>query len=190
MNKEKPDIVSICTEPDNHAFLVNKLGGYVKAIYCEKPIATTVEEAQEMIVACRGKTILQINHQRRFLTPTFYYSRGIENTGTHMFDLLRELFGEITILEAKHIDKRDDPNPAGYIKTERGLVIRISPHPTNEPIFHFCPSEVHDFPILEGVKHLVDCLDNKHESISSGEDGLEALKLVLKFKEMADNAEC
>ena len=103
-----------------------------------------------------------------------------------MFDLLRELFGEITIIEAKHTDKRDDPNPTGYVKTERGLVIKISPHPTNEHVFHFCPSEVHDFPILEGVKHLVDCLYNGTPSKPSGEDGLEALKLVLKFKEMAN----
>lgn len=185
-----PDIVSVCTPPNNHAFIVSRLAGMVKAIYCEKPIAENIGDAQAMIQTCRvGKTLLQINHQRRFLTPTFYYSRGIENTGTHMMDMLRELFGELCIFDAKHTDRKKDPNPEGLVITDRGLQIKIQPMDTDVPVFRFCPTEigVNERPILNGVKHIVECLDNPClDQLSSGEDGLAALKLVLRFKEIAD----
>ncbi|MGB3459347.1 MAG: Gfo/Idh/MocA family oxidoreductase [Halobacteriota archaeon] len=39
--------------------------------------------------------------------------------------------------------------------------------------------------MINGVKHLVDCLENNKPSISSGEDGLRALELICAFHESA-----
>ena len=39
--------------------------------------------------------------------------------------------------------------------------------------------------MINGVKHLVDCLGNDKQSISSGDDGLKALELICAFHESA-----
>ena len=68
---EKPDLVSICTWTAQHAELVIGCAeAGVKAIHCEKPIASTWKEAQRMMKAvqeCGSR--LTINHQRRFGDP-------------------------------------------------------------------------------------------------------------------------
>jgi len=65
---ERPDLVSITTKHDAHApltVLCARAG--VKGVYCEKPIAMNLGEADEMIRACgRRGTQLAIGHQRRF----------------------------------------------------------------------------------------------------------------------------
>ena len=39
----------------------------VRAVYCEKPIATNVPDAERMVEACdKAGTLLVINHNRRF----------------------------------------------------------------------------------------------------------------------------
>lgn len=71
IEKEKPDLVSICTWTKQHAELVigcAEMG--VKAIHCEKPLASTWREAQRMVQACKDSgTRLTIDHQRRFGDP-------------------------------------------------------------------------------------------------------------------------
>ena len=39
--------------------------------------------------------------------------------------------------------------------------------------------------MINGVKHLVECLENNKPSISSGDDGLRALELICAFHESA-----
>ena len=186
---EKLDIVSVCVPHEKHSEVINDVVSYVKAIYCEKPIANTIKDAQSVINACKkAGVILQVNHQRRFINPVFRYSRGIMNTGTHMFDLLRELFGEIEIVTSYFTNDKLDPNIGGVIRTERGLQILILPEETDKPVFKFDCAEIFGSPLTLGVIELCDCLDQKRESKSSGVDGLEALKLVLKFKELADES--
>lgn len=113
LKKEKLDIVSICTPMDSHPEIVEYASKYVKGIYCEKPIAPTLKQARKMISVCKkNKVILQVNHEKRFnllhkavkifvddkigniKQVTFYYNRGIYNTGSHMFDLLNWFFGD------------------------------------------------------------------------------------------------
>ncbi len=64
------DAAVICTENVYHRSLVELAAGKVSAILCEKPIATTVEDAQAMIDVCdRTNTRLQIAFPVRF-APT------------------------------------------------------------------------------------------------------------------------
>lgn len=172
---EKLDIVSVCTPPETHCEIVCDIVPYVKAIYCEKPIALNLKDAQEMIETCHEyKVILQINHQRRFKTPVFRFSRGILNTGTHMFDLLRYLFGKVELLT---------PN---FVVLRGRILCRIEEVNTGEPVFEFDCTHNKDKMITLGVQHLVRCLEMGTRTKSSGEDGFQALKLCLAYKEAKD----
>lgn len=65
---EKLDIVSVASFASSHAELVVAcVESGVRAIFCEKPIATTLADAERMIAACRASgSLLVINHNRRF----------------------------------------------------------------------------------------------------------------------------
>ena len=170
---QKLDIVSVCTPPETHCKIVCDIVPYVKAIYCEKPIAPTLEDADKMIEICqRYNVILQINHQRRFLHPKFKFARGIINTGTHVFDRLIELFGEV-----KKLTK-------DYIEFESGTIIELEYISSDEHIFDFDLARSKEPMILKGVQHLVECLKGEHKSHSNGWDGRKALELCLLYKEL------
>ena len=65
---ERLDIVGVATNTPTHADIVigcAELG--VRAVFCEKPVATTLRGADRMIAACRERgALLVINHNRRW----------------------------------------------------------------------------------------------------------------------------
>lgn len=65
----RPDALVVATTAPSHASLVvaaAKVG--VRYILCEKPMATSLGEAREMMDACkRSGTMLAVNHQMRFM---------------------------------------------------------------------------------------------------------------------------
>lgn len=100
------DIVSVCTPQETHAEIVCMVAPFVKAIWCEKPIATTIEDAERMIEVCEGfGTTLVINHQRNYTNPKFRFSRGMLHTGTHVFALIDHLFK--VPVDVEYIDTDD-----------------------------------------------------------------------------------
>ncbi len=146
LRQESLDILSICTWNSTHLDIVRAAIEHgVKAVFCEKPIADTLQNADEMIRLCNEKgVILQIDHQRRFSRfhqevrgflqsgslgriqqVTFYYTRGIANTGSHMFDILRFFFGDVDWVQAAYSQNKshdaNDPNIDGIIKFNSGL---------------------------------------------------------------------
>jgi predicted dehydrogenase len=62
------DIVSVASFAPSHAELVEACARRgVRVIYCEKPIATRLADAERMIAACeQAGALLVINHNRRF----------------------------------------------------------------------------------------------------------------------------
>lgn len=68
LDKVRPDIVSICSLHHLHAPMTIDTAKYKPlAIFCEKPIALSLGEADAMIHACeRSNTMLIVGHQRRF----------------------------------------------------------------------------------------------------------------------------
>jgi UDP-N-acetyl-2-amino-2-deoxyglucuronate dehydrogenase len=115
LEKERPDVVSVCLWHGQHAPTVVAAATYKpKLILCEKPMATTLGEAEQMIVAARrNKVRLAISHQRRFLPgwvearrlvaegaigqPRHLWSTvadGLLNWGTHTIDLMRFVMGD------------------------------------------------------------------------------------------------
>src|SRR5579871_6783112 len=82
LQEEKPDLLSICTWPHLHADMtVAACEAGVRAIHCEKPMATTWGDARRMKAAADANdTILTFNHQRRFLEP-FQTTRRLVKEG-------------------------------------------------------------------------------------------------------------
>lgn len=67
---EQLDGVIVCAENAKHRPMVEQAAGRCRAILCEKPIATTLADAQAMIDACaRTSTRLQIAFPVRFAPP-------------------------------------------------------------------------------------------------------------------------
>lgn len=115
LDQERPDIVSICSWHGQHATMtIAAAARKPRAILCEKPMATSLREADEMIVAAQRNGVkLAIGHMRRFL-PSWDEARqliaagvigrperlwssvsdGLLNWGTHTVDAMRFLLGD------------------------------------------------------------------------------------------------
>jgi len=105
---ENPDLVSVGTWPHSHASIVIAVAeAGVKAIHCEKPMATTWFDAKRMVDACKQNGVqLTFNHQRRFGDPFLKAKKLLDDGaigglvrleascsnlydwGTHWFDML------------------------------------------------------------------------------------------------------
>jgi UDP-N-acetylglucosamine 3-dehydrogenase len=90
--EENLDIISISTWPQLHAEMVIAAAeAGVKAVHCEKPMASTYGEAVRMVEACEANGVqLTINHQRRFGAP-FRMARELVQQGA---------IGDLTRIEA------------------------------------------------------------------------------------------
>ena len=71
------DILTVAVSDHRHADIVVDAAnsGHVKAIFCEKPLATTMEDTERMLQACeRNGVIISVDHTRRFL-PIWRYTK-------------------------------------------------------------------------------------------------------------------
>ena len=76
---ESLDIVSVVTSDDAHAqIVIDAVDAGVRGILCEKPIATTLADADRMIAATERAGIpLLVNHTRRWMSPWLQVSELI-----------------------------------------------------------------------------------------------------------------
>lgn len=110
LRNHEPDIISICTPPFNHLSAISNIirSASNKIIFCEKPLVNSQNEANELRKQLRkSKCLLIPNLSRRWnkgmqrvkenIMSGKYgqlqkihirYTRGIFNTGAHIFDLL------------------------------------------------------------------------------------------------------
>ncbi|RKU07705.1 hypothetical protein C6502_16615 [Candidatus Poribacteria bacterium] len=113
--QESLDIVSVATYAPVHAEITVACAKQrIRAIYCEKPIATRLPDAEQMLDACNDAgALLVLNHQRRFnlnhrrlqeliaadglgelTSASLQWGSGrLGNVGTHMIDALLMLTG-------------------------------------------------------------------------------------------------
>jgi UDP-N-acetyl-2-amino-2-deoxyglucuronate dehydrogenase len=115
LDKENLDIVSVCSWDPQHAEMtIAAAARRPKVVLCEKPMATSVGEAEAMIVACQRNNVkLAIGHQRRYYSswrearrliqegvigkPRRLWStvrQGMLNWGTHCIDCQRFVLGD------------------------------------------------------------------------------------------------
>ncbi|MCM3904050.1 MAG: Gfo/Idh/MocA family oxidoreductase [Pyrinomonadaceae bacterium] len=132
---ESCDAVYIATPNTKHAELAIAAVQAGKHVFCEKPMATSLTEAQAVVEAAgKSDAVFQVGHNRRFapvytalkrlLTESHQphsahvkMNRGellhpewvgdskitggfLYETTIHMFDMMRFLFGEVTMLQA------------------------------------------------------------------------------------------
>lgn len=78
----RPDILSVVTSDNRHAdIVVDAAAAGVRGIFCEKPIATTLADADRMIEAVeKHGTVMTINHTRRWM-PTFRLVKSMLDEG-------------------------------------------------------------------------------------------------------------
>jgi predicted dehydrogenase len=84
IEREKPDILSVVTPDDKHAdIVVHAANSGVKGIYCEKPLATSLADADRMLAACEANGVfISVNHTRRY-APVFVQVREMLRAGTY-----------------------------------------------------------------------------------------------------------
>jgi predicted dehydrogenase len=151
LERERLDVLSICTWSDSHrAILEDAVSAGVRAVFCEKPLADDLAAGAAMIRRCAERgVLLMVNHRRRFDAyhrelgafirggglgrlqhVTCYYTSGVANTGTHLFDALRLYCGEITWVRARPSGNvspnAEDPNLDGWLGLEGGALITVS----------------------------------------------------------------
>ena len=135
IEKEKLDIVSVATYAPFHAEITVACAEQgTRAIYCEKPTATTLPDAERMVQACDdADAILVINHNRRFMhshrrlraliadgaigeltSCTLQWGAGrLGNVATHQFDALRMLTGREVEAVSGTLDSAGKPDCRG-----------------------------------------------------------------------------
>lgn len=82
LERERPDVVSVCTWPPLHPEMVAAAGAAgVRGVVCEKPMAVDLAGCDRMLEAAeRAGTVLVIGHQRR-LQPKFRRARDFIEQG-------------------------------------------------------------------------------------------------------------
>jgi predicted dehydrogenase len=99
-----------------------------RVIVIEKPLGTTLAQAQAVASRTRGtEAAVRVNFQRRFDprfiaaraefpgTPrsiVFRYGKGLFNYGSHMVDLLIDWFGAIDYVQAIGFERHSGPDPS------------------------------------------------------------------------------
>lgn len=142
--EQHPDIVSICTPDETHYSLIRAaiVADGIRAVLAEKPLALKLEQAREIVrLAQERDVLLAVNYTRRFApshiklkeflcsggigdiqTISGFYTGGTLHNGTHWFDLLRFLVGEVANVRGMNImnEKGGDPTLDAYLEMECG----------------------------------------------------------------------
>ncbi len=149
LRETKPDIVSVCTSTKPRADVVVEIatGGYgVKAIWAEKPISISLEDADRMVAACRDAGIvLAVNCGRRWrdsyrqavamiddglvgdlLHVQALGNCGISHNGSHLLTTMTMLVGSraqwvMGEAEVHQSGPDDDFEAAGYVGFASGV---------------------------------------------------------------------
>lgn len=137
LQNHAPDIISICTPPVHHLPAIQYILGNstAKIIFCEKPLVHSLQEAALLKKTLKDSTCLLVpNLSRRWnsgmqrvkktIASEKYgelqkiyvkYTRGIYNTGAHIFDLIHWWVGQIDQVQVVHrvdtsADADNDPS--------------------------------------------------------------------------------
>ena len=138
------DVVSVATPDATHAAILQELAGFApRVIFCEKPLATSLTDAEKITALYRSlPTQIQVNYLRRFvpafqeirdaiaaglfgkyLTGSGIYVKGFLHNGSHMVDLLRFWLGDIVEtgrLGPISLDSEGDPEMSARLQFKDG----------------------------------------------------------------------
>lgn len=147
MRMLKPDVVVVATPTTQHAATVQQVLaiGRPRAILCEKPLASSLTDAIEMLESCRQKECaLYVNYMRcadvtvaeirkrldtqailKPLRGVVWYSKGLYNSASHFVNLLQHLLGDVIDVNVFGNSKQqigEDPEPDFRLKFSCGEI--------------------------------------------------------------------
>ena len=144
------DVISICSPTEFHAGDIQAaLKLKPRLIFCEKPVSMHFPETQEAIKHCEeNQVLLAVNHSRRWSpevsqlkqqlgqgdwgsvrSVSAVYNKGLLNNGSHMIDLLLNLFGPLHINyigRAVFDHFATDPSVEVWLQTLDGVPIQFN----------------------------------------------------------------
>lgn len=138
-------IVVSSTAPSHCKYVVQAARAGVRYILCEKPMATSIEECNQMIAACAEHgAILGVNHQMRYMEQYTAVKEltdsaamgglrsitvagsnfGLAMNAVHYFEMFRYLVGEDIEIVNFWADEAKVPNPRGDQYEDRSGQLR------------------------------------------------------------------
>jgi len=143
LRQESLDLVSIASPTEMHYQMAMEAAqAGVKGIFLEKPMASQVWQAREILGLCQKKgVVLAVNHTRRwddnYIVPSAmlnegiigelravvaYYSSMVYNIGTHLFDVMRLYGGDVEAVRGEFVSEGEtsDPTISGALSFRRG----------------------------------------------------------------------
>lgn len=125
----KPDLVSICTNTNTHYEIIKQvIESGVRNIWLEKPATSSLNQTLKIFkLAKKHKTKITISYYRSHLKEILslkknfqlygkiqnincLYTKGLENNGSHLLDLLLRLFGsKFKVTSANKVNDRNFP---------------------------------------------------------------------------------
>jgi len=144
------DVISICSPTGVHAGDIQAaLKLKPRLIFCEKPVTAHMAQTQQAVKNCAdSKVLLAVNHSRRWSPQVLQlkqqlhegnwgavrsvsavYNKGVLNNGSHMLDLLLNLFGTLQITyvgQAVSDHAEADPSVDACLKTVDGVPVQLN----------------------------------------------------------------
>ncbi len=165
----RPDVVILGTTGPHHAAITRdatRMG--VRGIYCEKPMACSLADADQMITDCAAAgTVLVMGHQRRWMSPilqvrealragvigrithgyVYWPSGRVGSNGTHFFDAIAFMI---------------DSQPVEVVgRLVPGIdIARIEDHPAYRQRLADDPGALGFITYSNGVRLALDCLSD------------------------------
>ncbi len=145
----KPDIVSICTPAEHHYYQVMYcLQHSIPMIWLEKPPATSLADLDNLIQEIgqpQGRSKILVNYQRRFSESYIWlqslykdqtlgacrliqinYSRGLENNGSHLLDILFFIVGLGCECRLEWVSNSRSASPSFALTFQNGFSVLVS----------------------------------------------------------------
>ena len=131
LQTERPELVAVVTPDHLHRDVVEvAIENGARGIFCEKPIATTLEDADAIVAAARGAGVtVNVNYTRRWF-PEFVEARRLVRSGAigRLSQIVIEMGGPRSMLFRNHTHGIDIVNfladsPAAWVwaELERGF---------------------------------------------------------------------
>jgi predicted dehydrogenase len=144
------DVISICSPTPCHAEdLSLALEMHPRLVFCEKPVTPSVAQTATLVARSDELGVsLAVNHNRRWdpalatlreelqtgrrgslRSVVGFYNKGVLNNGSHMFDLLHYLLGDLTVVAAGQAMQdytADDPTVPLWLTTSDGVPVFLA----------------------------------------------------------------
>ena len=122
--KENLDILAICTNTKGRSFLtVKAVEAGVKGIFVDKPMTFTLEEADDMVNACKAKGVPLVGGATSVSHPSFGKAREIVDTG---------VIGDVKSIEARVPVMAQHQDWSYFLNSDIAWVCGIGDQPRRE----------------------------------------------------------